>query len=712
MMDQDYHNYEAKYKMLFELAVDAFFHSDENGNLIMVNNKAVELTGYPKEELTTMNLRHFFSESVLLQSPLQPAQPGLGEVINIEKDILRKDGRIVRVEMHSKQMPDGTYQSFFRDVTKRAQTEQALADSEKRYRKLHQNMIDGFVLANMQGFIIDSNKAYRELVGYSIEELGKITYKDLTPEKWHSIEHEIVKNQILTEGHSAVYEKEYIHKNGTIFPVELRTILAFDEQGEKEGMWAIVRDISLRKRAEEQLRESEEKYRSIIESSLTAMLFYTLNEDQQLIFQGGNPAADTILGISHNSMIGQTIVQAFPNLANTPVPEMYIKVALGITGPQSFEIAYSDERFSGYYMVHVFKTGNKAITVDFIDISKRRQTEDALQRSEIEYRDTLHSLPDWIYVTDNKFRFAVINASLSNAMKEYGIGPKKTGTEISAELPFFASDDIDAINVVFQTGKISNHERRIMLHNREMFAEITMIPILKAHEVVKVIVIIRDRSKEKEIEELKQRSADQKEVMLREIHHRVKNNLAIVISLLTFQLNENTNPEIKRSLIDIQTRIRAMALIHEHLYRSENLDKIPLATYILSLMQMIMSAYSGHRVQLESNLEPIDVTIETALPVGLIINELLTNAFKYAFPGNDNGMVIISLAKAEDDYCVLSVKDNGIGLPQSFIPESSVSIGLYIVRLLAEQMDGSIQIEREKGTTFSIRFRNLFKKPR
>jgi two-component sensor histidine kinase len=361
-------------------------------------------------------------------------------------------------------------------------------------------------------------------------------------------------------------------------------------------------------------------------------------------------------------------------------------------------------------MVHVFKTGHKAITVDFIDISKRRQTEDALKRSEIEYRDTLNSLPDWIYVADYNFRFVMINASMANAMEKCGISSNKIGNTITEELPFFTFDNIDSINNVFLSGNIIRHEQRITLHDREMFAETTMIPIRKDGAVAKVIVVIRDRSKEKEIEELKQRSADQKEVMLREIHHRVKNNLAIVISLLTFQLNDNTNPEIKRSLLDIQTRIRAMALIHEHLYRSENLDKIPLATYIISLMQMIMSTYSGHRIEIETELDPIEVTIETALPVGLIINELLTNAFKYAFPGNIEGTVKISLAEAEGDQCVLTVKDNGIGLPKSYTPDSSVSLGLYIVRLLAEQMDGSLQIDRNKGTAFTITFRNLFRK--
>jgi two-component sensor histidine kinase len=240
-----------------------------------------------------------------------------------------------------------------------------------------------------------------------------------------------------------------------------------------------------------------------------------------------------------------------------------------------------------------------------------------------------------------------------------------------------------------------------------LHAEITRVPILKDGKVTKVILMIRDRSKESEIEDLKRRSTEQKEVLLREIHHRVKNNLAIVISLLNFQLRNNSNTELTRMIIDIQMRIRSMALIHEHLYRSENLDRIPLAAYIESLTYMIITTFSGHRINLVKKLDQMDVSIETALPIGLIINELLTNAFKYAFPGGAEGEITLTLIKLEDEMCALVVEDNGVGLPVTSSMDSEKSLGLYIVRLLVEQLDGTVEIVRGKGTSFRIRFRNL-----
>jgi two-component sensor histidine kinase len=107
---------------------------------------------------------------------------------------------------------------------------------------------------------------------------------------------------------------------------------------------------------------------------------------------------------------------------------------------------------------------------------------------------------------------------------------------------------------------------------------------------------------------------------------------------------------------------------------------------------------------------PIESSIETALPVGLIINELLTNAFKYAFPDKNPGTILVGLSEAEEDFCLITVSDNGVGLPANFIPESSSSLGMYIVRLLAEQLDGTLQIDRTNGTTFNIRFRNMIRK--
>lgn len=698
---------EEKYRMLLDLAVDAFFQGDTNGNFITVNDKAIELTGYSREELLKMNIKSLFPGDILKYNPLKYYDLATGKTIKTVREITRKNGQRLFIEMHSKAMPDGTYQSFFRDITEQKKAENLILESEIKYRNLHMSMMDGYVFVDMDGIIKDSNEAYQQMIGYTAEELSSLTYQDLTPPNWADYEEKIVTEQIIPNGHSMVYQKEYIKKDGTVFPVELRTFLVKNAAGQMEGMWGIARDITERKKAEEALRKSEEKFRSVVESSPTAMYFYHLETDNRLVLTGANPGADLIIGISHLSLLGKTIEEAFPNLSSTEIPEIYRQVARAEICPQSFEIGYSDERFSGYYYVHVFRTGPDEITVDFIDITKRRETEEALRRSEIEYRDTLDSLPDWIYVVDEQYRIAMVNAALKEELIRHGLKPDCIGVEIVPDFPFISHTTLEEIKQVFNTGRVSVSEQKIELKGKILHGEITRVPILKDGKVVKVILMIRDRSKEKEIEELKQKNTVQKEVLLREIHHRVKNNLAIVISLLNFQLRNNTNEELTRMIVDIQLRIRSMALIHEHLYRSENLDRIPLATYIESLAYMIMTAFSGHRIRLVKNLAPMDVSIETALPIGLIINELLTNAFKYAFPGGTSGEIHLTLEKADGLLCSLEVKDNGVGLPISSSMDSEKSIGLYIVNLLVEQLDGTVEIVRNNGTTFHIKFMNL-----
>ncbi len=139
------------------------------------------------------------------------------------------------------------------------ETEKALRISEGKYRRLHESMTDGFVYVDMDGFILESNKSFQNMIGYSGEELSRLTYMDLTPEKWHAHEEGIVANQILAKGYSAVHEKEYRKKDGTVFTAELRTFLICDDSGRKEGMWAIVRDITERKQSEKAQKELEDK---------------------------------------------------------------------------------------------------------------------------------------------------------------------------------------------------------------------------------------------------------------------------------------------------------------------------------------------------------------------------------------------------------------------------------------------------------------------
>lgn len=152
---------------------------------------------------------------------------------------------------------------YTRDITGRKRAEEAVRKSEARYRRLHESMTDAFVRVSMDGWIQESNRAYQEMVGYADDELLRMTYMNLTPERWHAFQAEIIETQVLRRGFSDVYRKEYRRKNNTVFPVELRTFLLRDERGNPSGMWALIRDITDRKRAEAALAEQQQRLRAL-----------------------------------------------------------------------------------------------------------------------------------------------------------------------------------------------------------------------------------------------------------------------------------------------------------------------------------------------------------------------------------------------------------------------------------------------------------------
>ncbi len=193
------------------------------------------------------------------------------------------------------------------DIVQRKQAEEALKTSEKKYRMLHESMIDGFASATMDGDFLDCNEIYRNMLGYSTTELAQLTYKDITPEKWHAIENEIIENQIIKRGYSDIYEKEYIRKDGTVFPVELHTVLMRDEDGEPVSMWAIIRDITERKQVEEERREANSYNRRLIEASIDPLV--TIGSNGKIT--DVNEATEAATGLTRDQLIGQDFLNYF-----------------------------------------------------------------------------------------------------------------------------------------------------------------------------------------------------------------------------------------------------------------------------------------------------------------------------------------------------------------------------------------------------------------
>lgn len=203
-----------------------------------------------------------------------------------------------------------------------------------------------------------------------------------------------------------------------------------------------------------------------------------------------------------------------------------------------------------------------------------------------------------------------------------------------------------------------------------------------------------------------QASLAEKETLLREIHHRVKNNLQIISSLLNFQSESIEDENVLSSIKDGQTRIQAMSLIHQNLYQSENINQVNIENYIKELVGYLASMYSGNskNVSVKVVANNIFYEIETAIPLGLIVNELVSNAFKYAFE-QAKGEIHIEIKERELGESLLIVRDNGKGLSQGFELEKNTSLGLKLVKILSKQLRGKVNYRNENGATFEVIFK-------
>jgi len=222
-----------------------------------------------------------------------------------------------------------------------------------------------------------------------------------------------------------------------------------------------------------------------------------------------------------------------------------------------------------------------------------------------------------------------------------------------------------------------------------------------------VIEYVRDITERKQAEDRLQASVREKEVLLREIHHRVKNNMQVISSLLSLQSRHLTDKAAIGMFQESQQRIRSMALVHEKLYQSKDLSRIDFSNYIENLIMFLFHSYQvrSDQIRIKTEVQDILLDINSAIPCGLIINELVMNALKHAFPGGRKGEITVSLQPSGDGKFILSVSDNGVGFPAELDFHKTETLGMQLVNMLVDQLDGTISLEGEPGTRFKVVFR-------
>ncbi|MEI7664037.1 MAG: histidine kinase dimerization/phosphoacceptor domain -containing protein, partial [Bacteroidota bacterium] len=341
------------------------------------------------------------------------------------------------------------------------------------------------------------------------------------------------------------------------------------------------------------------------------------------------------------------------------------------------------------------------------EIYERIEAEGRLNRSEELHRFLAENTVDVISLLDAGLQRKYISPSCE---KFYGYSQQDI---LGMKSPLDLVDPAYRVAVnqhlveMFRSKKTTRYIYKALRKDGTVFwAEANINPLLdeETHEVKDLISVVRDISERMKHGEELAENARQKEYLLREIHNRVKNNFTILTSLMNMQRDESGDSELNRSLTDLQLRVRTMSLVHEQLYKNQEISTIPFDNYLQNLTMVISSAFNNNRIDLKTEIHPCQVDIEVALPLGLIINELITNAYKYAFPGNNTGTLWVRLLPDTEGKFTISIHDDGIGLPPDFSMQNTRSMGTQIVQILIQQVEAKLEVSNIKGASFRILF--------
>jgi len=348
----------------------------------------------------------------------------------------------------------------------------------------------------------------------------------------------------------------------------------------------------------------------------------------------------------------------------------------------------------------------KPLRNKYIELSAFHNT---LSVSEQNYREIVESTDDLIAKVGSNENIMMVN---NKAINTFGLSSEESiGRSVFS---FIHTDDRKKTRKLFNylvksKSAVGHFENRLVSNDGRVSHMLwaSNIHYDDTGEVKFINNIGRDITERKKAEEALTQALDNKDMLIREVHHRMKNNLAVIQSLLSLQVKDVTDEKSKGYLLDAENRMHSMAMIHEMLHGSNDLKSLKTRVYIEKLVGTLTQNYKldTQSIKLQCDIQDISLDVDTMIPLGLIVNELVSNALKHAFPDDTNGELTVSLTKTEESGYVLVIKDNGIGLPEDFDLMKANSLGLKIVKSLVRQIKGIFEIPNRDGAEFVIVFK-------
>ncbi|MFB2838298.1 PAS domain S-box protein [Floridanema evergladense] len=472
-------------------------------------------------------------------------------------------------------------------------------------------------------------------------------------------------------------------------------------------------EIVERQKVEAALRESEARFRAIFERAAIGIALINM-EGQTVV---SNPALQKMLGYSNEELRQMKFTDfTYPDDINKNL-QLYHKMIAGEIDHYQMEKRYyhkDGQIVWANLIVSLVRDahGKPLFSVSMVkNISDRKQAETELKLSQERLNFLLSSNPVVIYSCKAFGDYGATFMS-ENVRSLFGYEPEEFVSDSGFWANHIHPEDTPRVfaNLVHLfEHDYHNHEYRFLHKNGKYVWVYDQTKLIRDNQgnPLEILGYWADISDRKETEDKLKISLKEKEVLLKEIHHRVKNNLQVISSLLKLQSGYINDPQTLALFSDSQNRVKAMALIHEKLYQSADLAKISLAEYIHQLADNLINSYAlkANNIKLNISVDNLFLDVDTAIPCGLIVNELLSNSLKYAFPDGRSGKIEINFKLLEEQKLYLKISDNGIGLPADFQLEEAESLGLQLVYNLTEQLGGNLTIDSGNGTSFKIIFR-------
>jgi PAS domain S-box-containing protein len=701
--------------MAFTYASDGIFiygvmRDKKPGKFIEVNDKGCLITGYTREELLNLTPLEVdetppdFANKVM-QKLFQDKH------IIFETILVTKNGNRIPIEISNyliTEKEEYFIVSIIREITKRKLAEEEGRKVKERYQRIVEDLPDLICRYKPDTTITFVNNAYAKYFNKSEEELVGTSFLELIPPEAH----DYVRNSIasLNEDSPVVsMEHEVLTPDGQRKWQLWRDRPLFDSSGNITEIQSIGKDITERKLAEKEALAEKMKLENIVEG-----------------ISAGLTTLDTKARVIWANDIFQDWFGPLKDIEGTYCHELFQlkepeKECAALRAMRSGKVesgksfAYTVRDVEKYFQLTTAPVkdidGRIVQLVELVqDITELKRIEKDLAERERQYRNLFSSIRDVIVIAD--INRNIIDANQPALREHFGYELEEiTGKKASV---LYASEE-----KFKETGKEVFNSRKKPIwkimeveyrkKNGDIFpSELYASKLLdEKGEVIGNLGIVRDITERKLAEEQLKASLREKEVLLREIHHRVKNNMQVISSLLMFQGKYYKDKRYAEILREGQRRIRSMSLVHERLYQSKDLANVNFGDYIKNVADDLFKSYEIHkgRITLDIDVKDVTIGVDMAIPCGLIVNELISNSLKHAFPDERRGKIRIAFRSFGKDEFELTVGDNGAGFPEDLDFRGTGTMGMHLVNILAKQLRSEIELNRTEGTEFRIRFK-------